>query len=209
MAAALSRGTLTLVALGPATNVATLLARHPALADRIERIVLVAGRRPGRLLHPGRHWWFHFRDFNVAQDVEAMRVVLASGVPLTLVPFEAAVGATVTGADLDRLRAGDDLARWLAGSSQRWLAFWRGPLIGRDGFHPFDALAVAYAAQPDRFDCPMVRARIGFSPFLAPFGLGRDLEAGADLAGVPARLCKRVAPTLVAWMVDRLRGDAG
>lgn len=204
LAAALAGSRLTIVALGPATNLAALLERHPDRAGNIERIVMVAGKPPGRLFHPGRHWWFHFGDFNVAQDVEAMRAVLRSGVPITLVPFELAMQVVITGQDLERLRGGGALPSAIAEASAGWLAFWQGGLIEGPGFSPFDALAVGYVALPDLFRCHEARARIGFSVFLAPFGPGRDLEVAADIGGAPVRYCDALDPGFKRVLLQRL-----
>lgn len=205
LASALAGRRLTLLALGPVTNIATVLARRPDLARNVDRIVMVAGKRPGRLFHPGRHWWFHFGDFNVASDVAATRAVLAAGVPLTLVPFELAIQVAVTDTDLDRLRAGSRLARWLVEMSGPWLSFWQSGLMEKRGFSPFDALAVGYAARPASFECRDLRARMGFSVFLAPFGLGRDLEVIDGGRGVPVRYCHAVDPRFVSLMLERLQ----
>jgi pyrimidine-specific ribonucleoside hydrolase len=207
MAAALGREPLTIVALGPSANVAALLAQHPELAPNIERIVMIAGKSPGQLFHPGKHWWFHFGDFNVAQDVAAVRTVLQAGVPITLVPFDLAMQVEVGGTDLERLHDSSRLARWLATESQGWLAFWQGELMQKRGFAPFDALAIGLVARPDLFGCADLRARIGFSVFLAPFGLGRDLEVGASKRGWPVRYCRTVDPRFKALMIERLEAE--
>jgi pyrimidine-specific ribonucleoside hydrolase len=205
MAATLARSRFTLIALGPVTNVATLLARHPALARNLQQIVMVGGKPPGRLFHPGRHWWFHFGDFNVSQDVDAMREVLAAGVPITLVPFELAMQLAITENDLQRLRNGSRLASWLVEKSAGWMSFWQGDLIDKHGFSPFDALAVGSAALPDMFHCIDARARIGFSIFLAPFGLGRDLEVvDATQSGAPVRYCRTLDAEFKSVMLERL-----
>lgn len=207
MAAALQREPLTIVALGPAANVAALLAQHPELAANIERIVMIAGKSPGRLFHPGKHWWFHFGDFNVSQDVAAVRTVLRSGVPITLVPFDLAMQVEVGGTDLERLHDSSRLARWLATESQGWLAFWQGELMHKRGFAPFDALAIGLLVRPELFDCADLRARIGFSVFLAPFGLGRDLEVVGSRRGWPVRYCRTVDPRFKALMIERLEAE--
>ena len=207
LADALLRTRLSIVAQGPATNVATLLRRHPERARRIDHIILVGGKAPGRLFHPGRHWWFHFGDFNVSHDVASVQAILDSGVPVTLVPFDLAITLTITAGDLELLRRGDPLAAWLAERSEGWLAFWRGKLMDSDGFSPFDALAVGQAAWPDLFACRPARARVGFSVFLAPFGLGRDLEVRRD-EGAPVRYCDALQPRVKSLLLQRLRGTA-
>ena len=188
LASALERERLTIIALGPLTNIATLIKHRPDLTTRIERIVFVGGKRPGQLFHPGHQWWFHFGDFNVSHDPDAAEVVLYSGAPITLVPFELATKVTVGLSDLDRLRAGDGAARWLSDVSQPWLSFWRG-LLRKRGFHPFDVLAVAYLAMPEHFTCTQSHARMGFNLFLAPFGMGRDLEVATEIDGPVVTYC--------------------
>src|SRR5690606_18912460 len=102
---ALAEGPLTVVALGPLTNVAAALDGHPALAANLTRLVAVLGHRPGHLFHPsegtgGGNLFGHgpvFTDFNVRADPAAARAVLALGLPVTLVGYEAgrsvAIGA--------------------------------------------------------------------------------------------------------------------
>ena len=203
LAAALDHEPLTIIALGPLTNLATVIRNHPDMVHMIDRIVLVGGKRPGQLFHPGQHWWFHFGDFNISHDPEAAEIVLSSGVPITLVPFDLASKLLVTESDLDRLRAGDDSAQWLSHVSQPWLSFWSS-VVGKPGFHPFDVLAVAYAAMPDLFHCAPVPARIGFNLFLEPFGMGRDLEIARDITGPIVTNCVDIHPELKERLITRL-----
>lgn len=52
---ALQQGSLDVVALGPLTNLAAVLAREPALAPRVSRVIAVMGRRPGHRFHPSEN----------------------------------------------------------------------------------------------------------------------------------------------------------
>ena len=207
LASALEEERLVIIALGPLTNIATLIKTHPELTARIERIVLVGGKRPGQLFHPGHQWWFHFGDFNISQDPDAAEIVLRSGVPITLVPFELATKLVVTESDLERLRAGDGAARWLSDVSEPWLSFWN-TMLGKPGFHPFDVLAVAYAAMPEHFRCKRTPARIGFNLFLEPFGMGRDLEVSEETRGAIVTDCYDLDPAVKDLVVIRLLGES-
>ena len=112
--AALEQGPLTLVALGPLTNVAAALSGRPDLQARVGRLVAVMGRRPGHLFHPaegvgGGILFGHgpvFRDFNLVMDSEAAARVVAMQLATTLVPYEAARDIEITGADRLVLTAG-------------------------------------------------------------------------------------------------------
>lgn len=207
LASALEPEPLTIIALGPLTNLAKVIRTHPDAVNKIGRIVLVGGKRPGQLFHPGHHWWFHFGDFNVSHDPEAAEIVLYSGVPITLVPFELATKLFVTESDLDRLSAGDRSAKWLSDVSRPWLTFWN-TMLEKPGFHPFDVLAVAYAAMPDHFRCTPIPARIGFNLFLEPFGMGRDLEIAQDIHGPIVINCFDLNPELKDILLVRLTGPS-
>ncbi len=71
LTAALQRQPLTILALGPVTNVATVVAKHPELHSRIRSIVLVAARRPGFDFHPAGRPELKFPDANFEKDARA------------------------------------------------------------------------------------------------------------------------------------------
>lgn len=196
------------IAQGPLTNIATLIKNRPDLKNRIVRIVFVGGKHPGQLFHPGDQWWFHFGDLNVSQDPRAAEAVLYSGIPLTLIPFELATNLVMTPSDLELLRLGDDDAKWLSEISQHWSSFWE-ERLGRKGFYPFDALAVSYVATPEHFECRNIHARIGFSVFLAPFVMGRDLEVGENLSGPSVIYCFDLDREFKGVLLTRLMGESG
>ncbi|WP_373538896.1 nucleoside hydrolase [Chamaesiphon sp.] len=203
IASILRQEKLTIIAQGPLTNVATVIVNYPDLVKNIDRIVIVAGKRPGDLFHPGQQWWFHFRDFNIRKDTPAAKIVLDSGIPLVLTPFELATKVTITRSDLDKLGSGDAAAQWLRQASQAWMSFWEDRLQ-KQGFHPFDALAVGYVTMPDLFSCEILPARIGFSIFLEPFGLGHDLEVAPDLKGSQVYYCSDVDSRFKDRLIDRM-----
>jgi len=69
--------TITLLALGPLTNVAAALAAEPLLEERLKRVVIMGGDlRPDHL------------DLNLLSDVEAANRVLECRVPKLLVPVQ-------------------------------------------------------------------------------------------------------------------------
>jgi inosine-uridine nucleoside N-ribohydrolase len=80
-------GKLTLVALGPLTNLARLLKKHPDCKPWIKRIVLMGGAiRIGYNGKPPAE-----PEWNIKSDVPAARSVFASGVPLVVAPLDATV----------------------------------------------------------------------------------------------------------------------
>lgn len=143
MAKALTERPLTMLALGPLTNVGTLLRLHPELKSRILRLVVVAGRRPGQRITPNPDLPQNFRDFNFEHDPEAMQIILDSKLPLTLAPWEVSSHVWINASDLERLAATGTAGVWISRVSQHWLGMWRDK-FGRDGFNPFDTLAVGW-----------------------------------------------------------------
>lgn len=83
-------GTLTLLAIGPLTNVALAVRREPGLPHLIHRIVIMGGalNAPGNIT---RH-----AESNIWHDPEAADEVLAAGFTTTLIPLDITRTVTVT-----------------------------------------------------------------------------------------------------------------
>ena len=88
---------VTLVGIAPATNIALALMTEPALAERIEQIVLMTGAWGEGNATPAA-------EFNALNDPEALAVVLACGRPVVLATLELTAQALCTPARLATLR---------------------------------------------------------------------------------------------------------
>jgi inosine-uridine nucleoside N-ribohydrolase len=129
---------VTLVATGPLTNVALLLARHPE--PRPERIVLMGGAIAEGNVTPAA-------EFNVWADPEAARRVFASGLDLTMVGLDVTHKALVRTEHKERLRAAGRVGRTVAELLDFYDRFHR-EVYGFDGSPIHDAVALAYAFRP-------------------------------------------------------------
>lgn len=147
IASALETEPMTIIALGPVTNIATVVSSRPDLAANIRQVVAVAGRRPGQQFRSCPHQPRSFPDLNFELDAEAFGVLLEARIPLVLAPWELSSRVWLTGAEVESLKLGGKAARWIYGPAVDWLEWWRGTL-GLEGFNPFDTLAIGYLTSP-------------------------------------------------------------
>lgn len=96
---------LVIVAIGPLTNVATLLLAHPEVAGRIGRVVVMGGSAMvGGNITPAA-------EFNAFADPHAARIVLRSGIPVTLCGLDVTYDCGFTHADIAALAQAGPVSR--------------------------------------------------------------------------------------------------
>lgn len=211
---ALRAGPLTVLALGPLTNIATVLLRHPEVVTRINEVVFVGGRRPGQRFMMGRASG-PAPDYNFECDPEAGRVVAgAAGVPLLLTGWEVGMTATIGEAQLRAMAAGPPVAAWLAEQAEGWLAL-RRSASGLDGFQPWDSLAISAVATPHLLDIEAVDvAVVDLGEEVEPTWRGvlppttLQLHAATNLpGGRPARYASAARPGYMEDLMRRLLAE--
>jgi inosine-uridine nucleoside N-ribohydrolase len=135
------QGPLTIVGIGPLTNLALLLARYPDVTRSIERFVIMGGARLEGNASAAA-------EFNIWYDPEAAHRVFSSAVPITLLPLDITHQAVLTGSEFEELRATGDIGAALASM----IAFYEDKHVvtyGK-GFSPMhDVLATLWLGQPD------------------------------------------------------------
>jgi purine nucleosidase len=139
-------GAITLVPVGPMTNVALALMKAPEIARLLDRIVLMGGS----LHHPGVPGIpSPMADANFFNDPEAARIVFQSGARVTMVGMDVTMQTLFTGAMMDALDArGDALTRAVVAASRFYLAAYRAQYPDITGCALHDPLAVAVAEDP-------------------------------------------------------------
>jgi pyrimidine-specific ribonucleoside hydrolase len=147
---------VTIAALGPLTNLALLLNRHPELADRIDRVVAMGGTVGSGNISA-------VAEFNVWADPEgAHRVLTEPAFDVVLVGLDVTYSATVDAALLAGMRAGSPrgalLADMIAGYGDH----------GPQGWRMHDALIVAALVDPS-----MIVTRRATIDVETGLGLGR------------------------------------
>jgi len=135
-------GRLTLVALGPLTNIAVALKLDPTLPQRIGRLVIMGGAvtAHGNISAAA--------EFNIAFDPESAHLVFEAFERFELVDWEATLAHGLLHEDVDTWMAMDrPRARFYDGISRRTRE-WSGERRGTH-WHSADGLAMAYALQPE------------------------------------------------------------
>ena len=181
LAAALERERLSVVALGPLTNIAALLVNRPELAARIARVVAVFGTPPGIAAADSLT---DYRNYNAAADTKSVAALMRAEVELVVVPLDAGRAAVLTDAALDAVAAGGAEAAWLASASRGWLHVWR-DRIGEAGAFPAAGAAVAYLTDRELLDCRPTRARFAWKHSFfresSVMGIGDAVEGGRPI----------------------------
>jgi inosine-uridine nucleoside N-ribohydrolase len=125
---------MTVIPVGPLTNIALALRLEPRIKEKIERIVLMGGA-----------FRMNYPEYNIQRDRVAAQMVFASGVPITAVGLDVTRKCKLEGADLERLRAANNPAsRFLL----RLIELWQ---TSNPGQFPtlHDPLAVATVIRPN------------------------------------------------------------
>lgn len=145
---------VTLVALGPLTNISRAIARDPSIVELMHDVVMCGGTSHGHGTATA------VADFNFYCDPLAARHVIREPLPKTIVPIET-TGHVVFGFDLlDHLpdessRAGMIVRRMLPHSFRA-----HRQILGREGIFMHDVVALAAVMHPELFERAAVTADV-------------------------------------------------
>jgi inosine-uridine nucleoside N-ribohydrolase len=110
-------GEITLVPVGPLTNIALAFLKAPEIRSLIPEIVLMGGSIVGGNASPAA-------EANIYNDPEAAKIVFESGIPIVMVDLGATAQTRLTRKDLERLRAADSpISRYAAEIGDFYIAF--------------------------------------------------------------------------------------
>ena len=180
-----------LIPVGPLTNIAALLRRHPDLKGKISRVSLMGGSMGLGNTTPAA-------EFNIYVDPEAAREVFESGLQITMSGLDVTHQAGAGRAERDRLRDIGDVGEVVAG----FLDFFAGTYERAFGFDApplHDPVAVAAVLKPGLLETRAMRVDVECESDLtrgetvcdfhgvtgkppnAEVGVGLDREAFFDL----------------------------
>ncbi len=141
-------GRLTLVCIGPLTNVATALIHAPHLFTAIRSIIMMGGSSGIPL-----------PDWNVRSDAKAAQIVLAAGIPVTMLGLNITIRCQLRGCDIAQIHASNSPQAQLLSSL---LSIWQ---RHRSRWHPrlpflHDPLTIAALCKPELFTFHEMTARV-------------------------------------------------
>ncbi|HLL97341.1 MAG TPA: nucleoside hydrolase [Spirosoma sp.] len=176
IANALRKEKLTILALGPVTNVATVVKNHPDLISQIDEVVVCAGRTPGFPFRPGLEK-VTVGDYNFERDTLAFRVLFDAGIRVVLSGFECSAYTLLGKTDIDFLeKSANEGDRWLYAQLRSWQVRAQ-TLFGVEGFIPYDTTPLGYVTHPQYFkyyrDIPV---RINIKPNDATIGASASVR---------------------------------
>ena len=149
---ALEKGPMAILALGPMTNVGTVLKLRPDLHKNITAISYCAGRKPGILFSPGSGK-VKFSDYNFDLDPKSSATLLQTEIPVLLSGYDCSDSLFLNRADFIHLKKSDNKGdRWLFRQLKSWENLWSLFLGSKRGFIPFDCSTVGALLYADEFN---------------------------------------------------------
>ncbi len=167
---------MTILAIGPLTDVACLLTKYPEIKPKITEIIVLASQVEGKgLFINGKT----VNDFNFRMDPVggALFLYAADNVPVKLMSFALSGQTSDSGArhmqfDNTTLKgpnpptaASQKSLNWILESSKPRNEFWKGIFGAEEG--PFDQYTLMAAIKPELFDCQEGLAYVQMCPYPA------------------------------------------
>jgi purine nucleosidase len=136
-------GEITILCIGPVTNLALALLKEPSLRKKIKNVVSMAGT----IHYPGNAT--PSSEYNVFCDPESFDILLRSGIDLTIVPLDVTYQCLFTKDHVARLKgARTDIAEFIDRSTAFYMEF-HAEYQGIQGCAINDPLAAAILVNPE------------------------------------------------------------
>jgi len=196
-------GKVTLLALGPLTNLAVALDQHPGIVELVDEVVVMGGNA----LVPGNAT--PVAEANINNDPEAADLVFGADWAVTMVGLDVTHHVNLTGQALDRITSGSTpQARLLAQAVPLYRDFFEARMQ-TDGIFVHDPSTVAFLLEPDAFTTAEWPIRVETESFSR--GKTWPNLANTDDAAPPAwrgrptvKVCTGVDGARVATIIEDL-----
>jgi len=130
---------ITLVPVGPLSNIAVAILKEPRLKDFVKEVVIMGGAVTvhGNITSEA--------EFNIYTDPEAAKIVFQSGMPITLVGLDVTMKTLLKAEHLEEIEEVDTpVTRFVGKITRHYMKFYK-EVVGVDGCGMHDPLAVAVA----------------------------------------------------------------
>ena len=142
---------VTILALGPLTNVALLIKAYPQYLHKIERISLMGGGICHGNITP-------YAEFNIYVDPEAAQIVFSSGLPIVMCGLDVTEQVEILKEDYEYLRKHSDAGRVFAELMDFYIK--GSPAFGATGCVMHDPCAMAYLIDESLFEGKQARLHV-------------------------------------------------
>jgi inosine-uridine nucleoside N-ribohydrolase len=190
-------GEITLVALGPLTNLALAVRREPRIAEGVREVVIMGGalRVPGNVSPAA--------EFNIYADPHAAQIVFHAGWPIRLVSLDVTQQTVMSREQFAALAAtGHPVTRSIQAMTEFYFDEFAAPR-GVDSFSMHDPLCLAAAIHPDLIEWRRAIVDVELTGALTAGATVAYFERAEDLD--PALADGRKANILASVGVDRER----
>lgn len=183
---------ISIVALGPLTNISLLLKVYPEVKNNISNIVLMGGALARGNMSP-------LVEFNIGADPEAAKIVFNSDIPLAMLGLEMADNARINEDDLK------NIDNKIGKFCYKILSDYKG---GKEGKMAsiYDATAIAYISNPSLFEVKKVFVDIETK---GEYTRGASI---VDLNGVYGKKANTIVAVKIyenkfrKWLIEKLSG---
>lgn len=131
---------ITLMPIGPLTNIALLLSVYPEVKKNIQEIVLMGGSTTRGNKTP-------MGEFNIATDPEAADIVFKSGLPIVMCGLDLGRKALLYKEDSERIKELNKTGAMIYSLFKHY----RGGSLNK-GLKMYDSFAIAYILKPEMFE---------------------------------------------------------
>lgn len=133
---------ISIAAVGPLTNIAYLIKRYPECLKQIDELAIMGG-----CIGAGNVG--SKQEFNFAADAEAARIVMQSGLPISIYPLETAQKAKLTPQMVATLRHGNPQARAIC----TLVGSYHDQDVDEFGWALYDPTTIAALSEQDAWKC--------------------------------------------------------
>ncbi|WP_210122485.1 MULTISPECIES: ribonucleoside hydrolase RihC [unclassified Staphylococcus] len=130
---------ITLIPIGPLTNIALLLMTYPEVKAYIKEIVLMGGSASRGNVTP-------LAEFNIYCDPEAAQIVFNSGLPITMIGLDVARSSSLTHETINEIKSINETGKML----HQLFKHYRGDDFEK-GINVYDAYTLLYLLHPEHF----------------------------------------------------------